>query len=802
MPVSRQLRVLFICLCVLIVTAKVQAQQLVAVKDTSLNRYCLKIFLERLSGITNFGKEPSLFTTQTVADSSLILSDSIITAKITELKSIVSINVPITNDFKRGVFERIRKETDKITSISDYKSYLKSRHSISLDGMEINYTYSFTYREDSSYVDNKLAQHFTYVKADMTILNTLPLTMTYMMRNSNSFFYKNYNDFQVSYNGNAARAKYVKLDEVKKQLLSSAFSKQKLFDVLDSQYQIVDNIEKKLKNPYVQEYLQKAKSEVMSRANIKGVDVKSVNIENKFASEKVDSLLKNFCDTCCFKEREKIISYLNKLEEFELLYDSSVAKLQLYKKHIDSIIKIYRKYEGFHDNIRDGNYDQLLQHSGIVDSTQKTISSSLSTVSKGFAFLSGVKKFSFGRSVGNASALSFSGYSIKGIVAEYNKNNFYAYTAAGVIDNSLRLNKKFFQELDQRKIVMGRIGYGNIDKNIIIFSFWNGYNADRNSTAVNKITSGTSLQVKYDYFGKLYFIGEVAQSFGPKVNLKKIGNNSAAYSIQLNGRFYKQGLFFSGLYRSYGDGFSNFSTDRINNLKESWKVQADKKFFRNAVNVKLGIKKNFFEVNPMLAQTTLSSDNILKTASVSLKYKRLPQIMFAYQPVTQIISVDSVLTVLTVQTYTASLTHRFKAGTSMNNTSIVFNKVASEYQSNNFLLQSASMFSLQHQILFRKFSSMVNIDVVKNREILLTTLQGGHDYSPMSNFNIGLGYKVYAYSNALVHDNKVGFYNNLRYSIKNKYTLSINMERSFITTNQLNLVKYENYFITMNLKLK
>ena len=379
---------------------------------------------------------------------------------------------------------------------------------------------------------------------------------------------------------------YVQKDNIIKKIDS-------LNNSIEEQKRKLDHINEKLEN---KEYLEKIE-------NAKAIKARSLTDSN---------YLKNN------SERVNQANFLLQNEQVDFAYKNNISG------KIDSLRMLKKSYQ-FISNLNGESAEAyVINKSGKIQKLQHNRN-----------FLNGIStpsRFELFDVSPNWSPLFLNGITLRGGIIEYNQRNIILGFTGGFV-NSINWYDNVFNK--NSYIYSGRIGYGNFDKNNIIFTYLKGNNA--NTNAINQVKEndvlGIQLNVKITE-NHLLFVekawsnqstGEYNQGFNEVMNSTPKTINNSALFIKYNGNIIKTKTKIESKFRL--DDLYFYSMGSPSNRKDALKFQLSVKqvIYKNIINVQLvsKIDKDNLSETKFGTTTIISNQGILniKINKSNLKFE-------------------------------------------------------------------------------------------------------------------------------------------------------------------------------------
>ena len=682
--------------------------------------------------------------------------------KFVELKH----QAPLTSykkNFSPGAF--IPKDTLKwnTKNLSD----LKSSPLISFRGAYISYDFSYRSNLDTPFAEKNLSQHISTGNLNFPILNKFPIRVTYLVRLSNSSFFRDIYDARVEFDVATFRNQ-----------LDSRFRDQ-LAQRIDG---IKDSLPEQLYNNKLNEF-KKLKEWLQDPFTYQRLY--EMNEIVRMPSITYDQTLPD----SVAKGRSDSLQNLAKL--FLELY---AQKNELYKTltgEVDSLRNVVKKSKE--------EIDQLKQFTNGGNHSWKSIeewksnlnkfSGNTIQIPKEYQWLLGVRNMSIGKTQLNQSELTAKNLSLTGVNFEYNTWYYLAFSA-GLVD--YRFRDFSFQpgKIPFQYVSMLRIGLGELERNYFITSVFKGqkqlYSSGSLSRGVQPVqVSGVSFEGKYQFARNAFFVAEAAQSFAPNLNGDTVStkgffdlsdHRNKAISLKLFSYIPRSNSRIEAMYKYTGANYQSFSIYHGNVASTWWYIKLDQNLFKRALKISAAIKSNEFS-NPYVIQN-YNSSNIFKSVMLTYRKRKMPIISIGYLPISQFIRLNNQLVESKFQTFNASLNHLYKLGDKQASTTVVFNRFYNKSVDSAFTYYNAVNFLVGQAFFLKSFNATLNLIQTRNPNYKLNVLDGSVQVPVSSLFSFGAGAKVNTLNK---EDLKVGFYGSVQFRFRNMDVLYMSFDKGYLT---------------------
>ncbi len=675
-------------------------------------------------------------------------------------------------NYIKGEFVPFLQPADVIAE--PVKKVQVNEHKIKFLTIHGNISYDFYYRSkiDTPISQQDFQQYTERVYVDVLLKEKLPIKVGFVLRQSNSPFFRDFNDVNFRFDRfaygrnlkqdllNRLTAQLPKRPDLQSAETALKVEKQQLLDLknwLDNPATLQKLIEEKEKQYHRK--LLTAKKEIDSN------NIETGNIDFRKKAEKKFPVNDNIFEEYKTKSDSVAVGYSKKIKEeqdsifgkFEAFYDSKKKKSDSLQKDIkllqsksDSLKAVVQK-----DIIRGG------QEIGKVSSEQslKKVAAdhgiSIDSVNKFQKRLLAVKSFSLGRSILDYTELTAQNITITGINVEYNPS-WYAAIAAGKIDYRFR---DFFNKNTKNNgqyLLLGRIGIGDRERKALIFTVFQGRKSQSQFAIADSVSNhvsvlGYSLEAIYKKNENTTISAELAKSTKPLAgaveNSKQLNalwkfsdNTNLGINFKAQTVIPETNTKLSGFYRKTGENFQSFSMFSYNTDQTAWLARADQFFYKNRVSVTGMLRRNDF-TNPFTDKTYKTS-TVFKTVLLNIRIPKYPSLSIGYYPGTQLYVVNKEL--IRENAYyilNGSLVYgyRFK-GISMNS-SVVYNQYYNKATDSGFVLYKGVNYYLSHTVFLRKLQLQGSYAYTRQPELKYYTLEGSGEYAFKNYFKIGAGVK-------------------------------------------------------------
>ena len=353
----------------------------------------------------------------------------------------------------KSLYQKIdlRIDTPVIVLGNPFKKSISKKKFLQINGGYAAYNFNYRSNVDTPYVERNIAHHSLTGQLNIGIAGILPLQVNYWLRRTNSSFFRNITDVQVSFNSYAFRNQLQ--TAIKERLI--AITPSSIDSLTDKLYQ--------LKNAQLSDLSGFMQGNFSGQTIAEAHDIlriprltwdpylkDSVNSRREDSIKKVAALLLGLYG----KTKAKYDSLHHEVDSLKKIYNENLHKLERARQLIRG---------GFGDMISLKNLQRQLEEYGMSNTV----------IPKKYRWLMGLRKFSLGRSNANYSELTAKNISVNGLNLEYNSWYYFA-VAAGTVNYRFRdfavgaFNRK------PQTFVMVRAGIGSLQKNYFIVSAYRG----------------------------------------------------------------------------------------------------------------------------------------------------------------------------------------------------------------------------------------------------------------------------------------------------------------------------------------
>jgi hypothetical protein len=644
-----------------------------------------------------------------------------------------------------------------------------------------NFSYSFDYRSklDTPFSATNFQQHQEQVYADATLKGRYPFRIFVNARQSNSPFFPNYTDANVefnrtSYNRNLKEAMIADMTRKVRQA-DSANAFDRWLRKANSDYltarswldnparsQEIVQEKEKLYQQVTQLAAQQAKLTAARDSGNTGLPFAPGQLMGSrshspgaMAGISPDSLL-----AMVTRRKDSLVSTSgqstgteNKMKQKEKEADSLYKVIQSSRHGIDSVrAREDSIIKAFAASVQSARSAKELEELG-----KKAGSQSMSGTDK---TLLSVERFSVGRSAVNYSDLTVKNISVMGVNAEYHPS-WYGAFAAGSVDYLFRDFITQPGKVPKQNLVTGRIGWGEKDRKMIIFTVYTGMRnsfggtvTDTGSTAAvisSKPIFGYSLEGIYKLGKHTVLSGEAAKSSAPASvasgDQTSIGHafafsdrNNEALALKLNTSIPATQSALELFYRKIGANFQSFSVFNTGSRQESWGIKWRQYFFGKQLSLTVQIKKSNFD-DP-LAASGYNSSLLFKSVQAMYRRRKWPLLTLGYMPSSQLIKSssgqvsESIYYALTANAFYSYSVHQWRM-----TSSLLYSRFYNRGTDSGFVLYNASNIGYNHLIDVGRLRLQTDVQYISQPQLQYWVLQQRMDITIGKHWMVGGGLK-------------------------------------------------------------
>jgi flagellar biosynthesis chaperone FliJ len=618
----------------------------------------------------------------------------------------------------------------------------------------ISYDFFYESRIDTPINQQGFQQHTERVSLNILYKEKYPLKVSFVLRQSNSPFFKNFFDPVISFD----RAGYSK--NIKDELINTISARlmkndelRKLLEGLQDTLKKIATLKVRLKSPAT---LQKIIEQKERQSN---PSLHDIGIDNPKKSNHAIDSLSHSLDSAIADKRKQFAKAKSKIDTLKQDYqhkydqekaelDSLIAKAQQTQRKADSVkTAIERKIASVRMKVYRATSDRELSK---IAGEQKADYKSSSFERQ----LSNVKSFSVGRAPVNYTELTAQNISLSGVNIEYNPSYYVAF-AAGKIDYRFR---DFFNRHEMKNnqyLVIGRLGIGNIERRAIIFSVFQG----RKSIAEYRLSDsvrnyenilGYSVETILKRDADNFISAEFAKSTKPangSLNSKQASpllafNDATNMGINIKAQtvFADTKTKLSGFYRSTGEQFQSFSLFSYNTNQLAWMARVDQPLLKSKVDLTLMIRSNDF-TNPF-AEKTYKTNTVFKSVIVNVRFPKYPFVSVGYYPGTQIYMVNNEkINETAYYILNGSMMYNYSIRRISMSSSFIYNRYFNQATDSGFILYRGINYYASQRLFLRKLQLQAGYSYTKQSLIEYSTTDLSAEYAVKDWLKFGAGLK-------------------------------------------------------------
>ncbi|HEY4205997.1 MAG TPA: hypothetical protein VGM31_04250, partial [Puia sp.] len=538
----------------------------------------------------------------------------------------------------------------------------------------VMYNLNYYSRIDTPYDERDIYQHTIQTWLDILVKGQYPMRIYLTNHFSNSSLFRNFSDFNFSYNNNSFNQQI--RNKLRANFLQSLPS-QKFLDSLqrrlNAAWKRLNDLSGWMRNPALVQRMVEAREEAQHKAAL--------------------------------KDSAKAIAIPVPVNDMDLLYESRRREADSLRKEVAGLQQMITSvHQRSKKDIDDALQDiQRLDNPGQLQKKMQALGISDSSLPRGYKTLMAVRSFNLGRTVVNYSELSVKNISVNGIQAEYNPSTYFAF-ASGSVD--YRFRDFIVQGPGQSRQYLNvfRMGKGLKDGNSVILTYFVGarqlYNASTSDSATTQVPSsnlmGLTLEGNYHINEHILLSGEIAKSSTPSYagdsthksslgsQLFKMGDRSnEAWSLKLNAFFPATQTRIKAAYKHLAVNYQSFSIFTDGSAQSLWSANIDQLFFHRQLDIMLGANTNDFS-NPFIGKE-YKSTTVFKSIQATLRKRNWPVISLGYYPSSQITRLgDDQYMENLFYTLVGNVTHSYSIQHLLMNTALVYTQFYNRQSDSGF----------------------------------------------------------------------------------------------------------------------
>lgn len=623
--------------------------------------------------------------------------------------------------------------------------------------------YNFNYRKniDTPIVEKNILQHSSYGQMNFSVFS-LPVNVSYLVRRSNSEYYRDINDVQVAYDAGAFQNNFK--SNIKQRLIDAG---KKLHDSileLDYQFRLTDFAAKRTE----------IQQPAFRQKFIESKEILSLPDPDPTTDSAAASMIKTL--------KAAAETFLAQYESRKNAFDSARAQ----KDRIEERYRIMKSKELKYQQFIDGVAGKTMRTNNIKDSLKAYGLNAPGILSK-YGFLSNINKLALGRNQVNYSELTSKNTSLTGINFEYNSWYYIAF-AAGTVDYRFRDFVVDRSQMPKQHMYLVRLGIGKMNGNHFILTAYKGqkqlFAAGNGNTGLKNISlTGYSAEAKMNILKAVYVTGEIAQSLSPDFRLNPAevqkftfnDRSNKAYAFTLNGYFPQTKTNVVASYKYTGANFQSFSSFQSNSETRSWLVKYDQQFLKRKLKLTASLRTNDFS-NPYIPQTYRSNSSF-KSVQLSFKSRNLPFLSIGYIPITQLTYVNELLTENRFNSLNAVITHVYKLFHSKASTTLTYNRFYNTEPDTAFAYYNARNLYFNHSMNFDHLLMSWSVSQSISPSYTLRVLNPYVQFRVGRYVAFGFGAKINNFNDEEI---KAGPYGNFQVTIRKLGTFNFSYDKGYI----------------------
>ncbi len=687
---------------------------------------------------------------------------------------------PVNQPVKQTVrsfhdIKKIAKDTIRVDFNNPFRNLFITRPAFRVNGGMVCYNANYRSLIDTPYAEKGILQHNVTGRWNGTLAGIFPIQVNYWLRQSNSRFFRNIYDVQVSFNGSEFQQQ-IKASMRERMLALAPSIKDTLLEKMHAlKLAELAGLENKLKTVFGGQKLIEANETLkVPKLTWDNSQPDSVNRRRE------DSL------------KEIAAQFLGQYAATKQQYDHVNTQVDSLKVKYRDHLKKVNQYR----QMINGNWNELQSARAWKNKLEEYGMENLNIPAK-YRWLLGVRNFSLGRSPVNYSELTAKNVSVNGINFEYNSWYYFALSAGTV---NYRFRDFVVSNANKKPQYLGmlRAGIGRVEKNYFILSAFKGQKQlFASGSGVNSTIhfTGFSAESRWAINRTSYLTAEVAKSVTPdyrnnpaasgnKFTLTDKNNQAVAFHVYTDIPVTRSKI--EAFYKQTGGNYQSFSSYTTNAAMESWYVKADQNLFKRKLRIAASLRKNEFS-NPFIVQD-YKSNTVFKSVTATLRVRKWPVVTVGYQPLSQYTKVDEQVIENRFQTFNATLFHVYPVRQLKMATTIMLNKFYNNSSDTGFLYYNATNSYFTQTFYFNSFTASAGISYTKNSNYTLQVLEGSIQPSIPKIGTLGIGIKI---NNLNQTEIKAGGYVSANIRLWKQDMLFISYEHGYLPGNRHGLVQNE-----------
>ncbi len=649
---------------------------------------------------------------------------------------------------------KLRKDSlrDKMNNLSENIVPKFSKPLLIVKDGQLDISSFYRSHLDTPYVQKDLYQHQANGAMRILLGNQLPFRLTFLLRRTNSNFFKNLNDIQV------------------------------IFDVATFQQMLRENLKKNIQLTHT---LADSLEKMQEMLGLNKYDLLSKQFENEFSQEKwieAHELLNNkelswditLPDSLAIKKSD---SLEDAARGFLKRYETAKAQLDSAKSLYDSLQNQYTRIKQTLDSYNNSLNRGVKSYFDVRKSEKERELEN--EIPRMYQWLLNIRKLSIGKSFLNHSELSAKNVALKGFNFEYN-SWYYVALSAGLLDYRLRnvftsVNNRFN---GSQYLVMTRLGVGDISNTHLIFSFFKGRKQNippGSSTNANKYynVTGLAAEVKYSFNRAGYIKMEAAETISPDFKKHPITKSkwtlsdktNKAYYLQIKYSIFNLNAFIDGYYKYTGPNFQSFSAYQSNSSATSFSIKWDQYFLHKQIKLSAGVKKNEYS-NVYFIQDQ-RSNTVFKTFTATFKKRKWPVVSVSFMPLSQYTVFNGIILETKFNSLNINSYHYYKIGDIRASSALMYSQFFNDAVDTSYAYYNSKNFLLNQSFNFKRFDAGFSITHSASSNYQFNCIDQNIQL-PIRNIGVITGgVKVNTLNEG---DARIGYYVSYRLPLKSRYS--------------------------------
>lgn len=662
----------------------------------------------------------SLITNDLFAQTStsLMNNDSIWIERLNRLESRLSRLLPLQTDRPGMSINDIDSLKKEQLSLGKRKQHLR------FSGGNVQYGVYFQSLVDTPFYQPNLVQQVQQIQLRFVVADFLPVQFSYMGRMSNSPYFKDFFDFRVDIEPHLIRqtAQSMYRDELLKRV--DSIRNNSYSSAIDNAVWNLNSLRMRIEREDIDRALIECRERLMNRLEWNNSDY--------------------------WQDSARRLSY-----RFLSVYQQISAERDSLQRQVDSITvrirELTQKLGKLKKNIEQPDISLTdLRH---VGDELSEIDGKGNQVGRYPKWLSGLDRFSVGRTMPSISPLTMQNLNVKGINMAYSDKWWFADAAAGIVDFRIRdfVNRKTMAPSRQWGYA-AKAGWGTREGTHVAIAAFGGKKQVFNGYTELAEISGLSvgLQLKIAEGHKVF--AEIAQSSAPHqvstgkklYRLTLADKSSRAYYISSHSHFKRMRATVQAAFQYMGINFQNFNSFRVNGVTQSWNISYRQEVWKRRLIARLGIRKN--DLSNTLLPQKFESNSVIRTAYLTFRKARLPVVSIGLMPGKQLVVADSLPYELNYETVTANISHTYRVGIASLSTSIMYSSFYLKGNALPLLSGNSRQFNVQQHFVFPIHESLIGVSILQSDSMSYNVFQMGAKTQKIKPLELELGCRIFAYN--------------------------------------------------------